>query len=1102
MTTGISIPSRPRSPLRRFIFWLLLLPLLLAVSLLGSLYILCVSKPDLVIATLEKHVSAVAGVPLRIRGGVRPILAPFPGIEALDVLIPADYGAEVPAEAPSDPPAEVPVEAPGDPPAGVSADASSDPPAGVSVDASSDPPTEVSADAPAVVPEKNLSPLAEFEAVRFFFDPTGLTAFEPRLGVSGRMSLPAADLRLDFSLTAAPNRGKVLVRGSFGATLNMTPPASRSIAAVVSGDFAWVRGENVLELPGFVLHAEGDELRADLKIDLEALECTGKVKLERLSLTRWFEFGRALTPGLRAALHGMSGEFDLLFNKGKVEAHNLTARAGALSLTGYVGAPDLDNPAVVVHAQLLGRPDLDQVFPFLGVAGRDIPEPVPPVFDHPPLAPYPEAPDAPSSASSEGTSVGYDINIRAEEAIIHGVAGGPLEVRVHPHLDANGADKTRVSIKAGGMLNGAADGFLDIDASGILMRYETHGMELGLLPENEGGDTRISGLASGVCEIDMPFLEDGSVADDWPMRADIRVKDFTVTGKFHGRPWKLFSPTATGAGEASIHAVLEDGVRIDGMWRLEAAALHAPWQSRGDGAIRGTFSGGLVWPGIMPGPRTEERRYGVERVKGKAALRVETTIPLPGQDAPLKGALDADLDWEVRKEKLLFPKAAFEGQGSYAEGAVSLDFSGSATVVHAQTIFRINPRELLSAWKMQPPGGIGVPKLFSGKADIYRDANLLRLDKIKVEADSAPISGNITYRRAPDAASLVRPDAKGDGAAQNIWTARLNAEFLDLDNVFPENPPASGGKAGQNDKKASRPWDLGFMKDLSLDIQLSARNARRSKLTASEVQLTARLQKDRFSLYCGTEKFYGGAGNVSLQGTIFPEKGRVTLRKGTLQLNRTALGRLLYDYTGEQSYAGEASLSVEANGVFERGADLPAKLSGSWNMAIKDGQYPAFLSGPDSKLRNTFSLASASGPLDRGVIRADNFTLSGPMVDMKGGGWFDLNTKDMDMEISVTFAKVPTVPVRFHGNASAPRMNIRGAVMMVETVQAAGSGIFDLIYGVLTLPAKALSGIGSLFEKGELPGAQPQSAPPKENVTRRPPGQPPGTMEIRPPSRR
>jgi hypothetical protein len=94
------------------------------------------------------------------------------------------------------------------------------------------------------------------------------------------------------------------------------------------------------------------------------------------------------------------------------------------------------------------------------------------------------------------------------------------------------------------------------------------------------------------------------------------------------------------------------------------------------------------------------------------------------------------------------------------------------------------------------------------------------------------------------------------------------------------------------------------------------------------------------------------------------------------------------------------------------------------------------------------------------------------MVDMAGGGWYDLNTRDLDIKVSVTFAKVPTLPVQFYGNADSPRMNIRGVDMVLETMQAAGSGLFGLIRGVLELPAKAVTGIGSLFEDSGAPARQ------------------------------
>lgn len=199
-------------------------------------------------------------------------------------------------------------------------------------------------------------------------------------------------------------------------------------------------------------------------------------------------------------------------------------------------------------------------------------------------------------------------------------------------------------------------------------------------------------------------------------------------------------------------------------------------------------------------------------------------------------------------------------------------------------------------------------------------------------------------------------------------------------------------------------------------------------------------------------------------------------------------GKLLADYSGEKQYGGRADLMADLSGTMSSDADIPAKLSGVWSLSVKDGLYPAFLSGADSTLRNTFSLASSSGPLDKGVIRTDNFTLSGPMVDMSGAGWYDLNLKTYDFQVSATFAKVPTVPMRFYGNASEHRMNVRGVDMVVETVQAAGSTVFGLVKGVLSLPAYAIRGIGNLI------GGSDQPAPKVK--------QPPRTMPVRPPAGR
>jgi hypothetical protein len=431
---------------------------------------------------------------------------------------------------------------------------------------------------------------------------------------------------------------------------------------------------------------------------------------------------------------------------------------------------------------------------------------------------------------------------------------------------------------------------------------------------------------------------------------------------------------------------------------------------------------------------------------------------------------------------------------SYAETAASLDFSGPETTVQAAPSFKLSPRELLAAWKITVPDAMHAPKVLSGRTELFIGDNGARLEKIRAEIDSSPLSGEIAVRYAPFAAASGRH--AGDPDLRELWTVRLHSEQLDLDNFFadghsggasPAQPPP-GRRAGQGAGASGRPKnartaagkeragedkvpDLSFVKGLAADVRVQAGRLRKSRMTAENAVFTAVLSNNAFSLRFTTDKFYGGACDLELQGIVQPDSV-VRLQRGGLRLRGVALQGVLGDYTGEQSCAGTTDLDAELHGVFARGSDYPAGLSGSWKLNIKDGMYPAFFSGPDSRLRNTFSLASASGPLDRGVIRSDNFTLGGPMVDMAGGGWYDMNTRDLDIKVSVTFAKVPTLPVQFYGNADSPRMNIRGVDMVLETMQAAGSGLFGLIRGVLELPAKAVTGIGSLFEGSGAPARQ------------------------------
>ena len=1167
-----STPRKKRSALTSFCLWTLLALFVLAGAGVGSLYLLCTFKPELVAASVQEHLCAATGMPWQIRGVVRPVLAPYPGVTVSDVSILAASSAQAPQAASATPLAHVrkarfyldlsslwefslnfrlieleeptinlaydeqnrplwrplPQECelpPGQPAVGFNATSPSGKPvagfnatapsafSSASFNATLPPspaaslplPRKDSAD-PSLPPEAGAGEgeaadaIAEFArflrheeanlrlpvhirngSLNRYTDNGRLllscSNIEARLlprpaaenfQIAARFFLPGAGLEVNFALGAGFGGEGILAFGRLSGQVSMTPPGSRAVHGDFRTSFSWDDSGRTVLMPDVVFTAEGDALSARLTADLREILCTGKVTIHRLSLPRWFEFGRLLPPGLQQALDGLVGDFDLHLDTHSAEARNLRGVVGPLLVRGYVGTPDFSAPVVVVDLDL-DRANVDLLFPFLAAVGRYVPDPVSPQFDHSVLAPFPVFP-GPPPPDDHSIDISYDVKVRVARPRVHDVDGGPLEVLVLP-LFEKGVEKTRVSFTGGDLLTGKVEGRLDIDEGSVLMHYDAKGLKLGLLPENKENSVRIDGMITGTCDITVPVGIDGTWANDWKLESQAVITGCEITGRYDNAPWRLYAGKARASGKGSIHAVQQDGIRIEGLWDLAAQGVKTSWNPKGDDALTGKFDGGLYWPVIPDGPppepkvrRTVERR-GVERIEGKLALNGALVVPLGSWRPSLSGRLNTGLKWLLYDETVTLSGAEFTGFGSILSTNGLVDYSGKNVEARFEADCKINAREWLRAWLSDIPKGFVPPRLITGKTVVSGTPGTLRFDKIKLEMDGAPVSGEIAWQESPP--------RSGDAGQ---WTARLTADHVDFDNLF---PPPPDGQAPEPPSKT--PWNLGFAKGLSLDIQLLLRNAKREKLSSSSATLTGTLQRDRFSLHGDIAGFYSGGGVILLQGTLVPEKSQVTLRKGLLQLQGMDLGKLLHDYSRDSSYGGTGDLVVDVSGVLQCNADIPAKLSGIWSLNIKDGLYPAFVGSSESTLRNTFSSAAMSGIMDRGVLRCSDFTLKGAMVDMAGSGWYDLNTRDMDLRISVTVAKVPTVPVRFYGNASAPRMRVRGVDMVVQTVQAAGSTVFGLVRGVFELPGRAVTGIGSLFGSGDKGTSRngPSTAPVK-----------------------
>lgn len=1099
--------------------------LLLFLALVISVYLLCLYKPDLVAGAVQHKLSEATGMPWRIKGEIRPVLGPSPGFVITDVsLVAASMEQSYYADA-ALPLVRVPV-------LRLYASPVSflelnprlerieliDPVISLAYDTRNRPlwipPEQGAAKGDEAVPPPSEGAGAEAQSARadleyaartictlpaFALQPvyikngslisyagdgglllsfTGFDGtFEPagdggNLTLHSVFSLPEADLTVQFSLFALVGSKGIPAMGAINGRVEMTPPGSRTLAGDFASRFVWSSDGLNVYLPDFRMLAETDAITASLTADLAAVECTGKVQIHKLSLPRWFEFGRVLPPGLRSALDGLIGEFDLRLDRNRAEARNLRGIAGPLAVTGYVGTPDFSAPVVVVDLDV-DRADLDLMFPFLAAVGQFVPDPVPPVFDHPHLVPYPGDPAAspPGPDDPPGVDVSYDVKVRVARPRVHSVDGGPLEVLVFP-APLKDADKTRVAFTASALLGGSVDGRLDIDDTSILMRYDAKGLNLAGLPENADNVVKVAGKVTGICEIDVPMSDDGELGDDWALRVDASVKGFEVAGHYASAPWRVFASSAKASGSGKIHAVRSNGIRIEGLWDLAASGLGSSWRPKGNDSLEGVFNGGLFWVPVEDAPRTTKKEVrtienrGVDKVAGDLQLRGSFAVPVGSLVKPLSGKLRGKLDWRIYEEKISLGDLTFDGLGSFAEGSAKIDFSGKEVSAESDVICKIAPGTLLKAWGALPPGNIQTPKLLNGKTRITASSKKLRFDAIKAELDGAPITGEIYWEGG---------EAKSKDQEQGMWTFRLSSEQMDLDRYF---PPADEPRTGQKAQPSSTAkWDLSGLKGLGLDLQLFLFNAKKDKLNFGQTKITGALQRNRFSLYAESAAFYGGKAICIFQGTLSPEQSQVGLRKGLLQIDNADLSKMLYDFSKDDSYGGTASIIIDATGNLSRDADMPAALSGVWSFNITNGMYPAFLGNEQSTLRNTFALASVSGVLDKGVLRSDNFRLSGTMVDMQGGGWFNLANKEYDMEVSVTFAKVPTVPVRFYGSAHAPRMRVRGVDMVVETVQNAGSTVFGLIKGVLMLPANAISGISDLVESREAAKQPARTAP-------------------------
>ena len=893
------------------------------------------------------------------------------------------------------------------------------------------------------------------------------TAIEKESVMQGRVSFPVVGVEASASLgLTLHGRSKAELASMWlkASTEVVLPESEKSVTGDLTLEASWLWEGDRIQVQNLALDTEGDVLHASLVFDPKTATLSGPVDFASFSLPRWFFFARNLPPGLQERLHVLSGSMQLAATPANAYATEVKAQAGDLTITGSLGVDDYRNPVIKVDLDM-DYADLDKIFPFLATNDTDWPDPVEPEFSHVHLIPFP------GPGGEDAPDVWYDVTVRTRNITAHALEAGPLVVTVLPR----GESHTRVSLDARDMAEGTIKGYLDISRKTVGMQFDLDKVSLDMLPENRGSSVVFGGLATGRVDLSVP-VKDGSWADDWGITFSGFLNKHTLTLTGTGG-WGFLANKVDLKGKGVVHTLRSKGLQLEGTWDIGASGLSSTWYTKGNDTLNGTLQGTIAWPAKKPRKPGDPREPGgLYRVYGNLAANGSVVLPLGDRMIPLKGSLRSPLEWQVQKGILDLKGYTFTGFDSTVNGNLTLDSSKDKTSLTTTTKYTLAPRVILGAWGMLTDA-VQMPAKMQGTGELAATDAQTVFSKLNFMADDAPVTGKVTVTQA-----AARKEERRGSKENVLWDIDLKAKSINLDNYLVPPKPEDKYKPASKE-----PWSFSFLTGMDIQAKMLWEKASFRGFNANQTDLSFRLSKGQLSLTSLTANMYTGRATVQLRGILDAAASTIALERGYLMLKAISLSALATEVGSTSQYAGMADMVFDVAGKMGNPSDFPGALSGQWSIEVRDGLFPAFLGNDSAGLRNSFSRAALSGTMKNGVLASEDFVLTGSMVEIGGGGWMDLNQSKLQMDMSVTLAGLPTVPVKFAGRFDSMGMSMGGSNALVATVSATGSTIFNLIQGVIELPARAILGIGSLFDsKKEVVGKTYEPTTPPRQPGERP----------------
>lgn len=757
-----------------------------------------------------------------------------------------------------------------------------------------------------------------------------------------------------------------------------------------------------------------DENRAELRGTLDIAtpqqpRFAGKVEVDHLSLTQWFGFGRALPPGLQAVLHDISGSMYVEADETGLKASDLRAVAGGMQFTGSGGVPSWSAPVITLDAATESA-DLGTILPeSLGVF------PAAPSYSHDPLLP---AASAESSPEQHGTSLSYDIRLHAGK-----LRYGPLDSRDAAFRVSPAGEKVRLDLLLGGFYGGRGRGTLllseerntttyDIDCALERIDSGKLGAALGL---------RNPGLPGGLASASATLRGQGSTGAAF-------LRTLTGTAAVTAQAGTLPLPATSGQKTASLP---HQGGRLS--LALRSAALEGRQlvlNGRWETALR-TASGTLDASGegrVLIGAQSVR----LAGIPVRAQLHASPSSLLPrGAQAAVEGTLSLD---SARKTCAL-TRAKLTACGMTASGDwhVRQEANGLPHVSGTLRWETSSLRRSLEALGYPPPptrnaGMLGRATLHAG---MDAGPSQLSLSDLACTLDATSTSGSLTIRR--------------EGGGLSV-TGELRADTVDADAY---RTTASGRSDGSAQKK---PWNLRPLRDGRASLNITIGTLRLAKCALRNVRLPVRLAEGRLSTDMQAT-LYGGPLRAALRATAEQNGLRASVDASVRQCDLLAASR---DRRLSSDIAGSGGAQATLSALIRSGADLPGRLEGSWQLSASNGYYQARKNGHPSGARTSYASFTASGVVEKGVVKSSNVLLRGPSLNLSGGGWINLDKETLRGDFTVTLPPLPSAPMTVSGTLENPRTSIHAGKALVNGLEKIGSGLLDAAGGLMDDALKLL----------------------------------------------